>query len=148
LTTAIASPSGASAGVGFAIPVDTIQRIVPQLLRYGKVVRPVIGAEYFPDAYTRRRGLRGTLIGTIAPGGPAAQAGLQPTRRAATGELVLGDLIVAVDGQPVETVEGFFSAIEQHQPGDKVKLTIVRNPRSAAEEKLEVNVTLGAPEEK
>ena len=148
LTTAIASPSGASAGVGFAIPVDTIQRFVPQLLRYGKVVRPVIGAEYFPDAYTRRLQLQGALIGTIAPGGPAAQGGLQPTRRAATGDLVLGDLIVAVDGRPVETVEGLFSAIEQHQPGDKVKLTIFRNPRSTAEETLEITVTLGAPEEK
>jgi S1-C subfamily serine protease len=148
LTTAIASPSGASAGVGFAIPVDTIQRIVPQLLRYGKVVRPVLGAEYFPDAYTRRLRLAGALIGTISPGGPAAAAGLQPTRRAVTGEIMLGDLIVAVDGQPVADVEAFFTALEQHQPGDMVKVTVVRNPRSDAEQSLDVSVTLGAPEEK
>lgn len=147
MNTAIYSPSGTSAGVGFAIPVDTIQRIVPQLLRYGKVVRPVLGAEYFPDAYTRSRGLQGALIGTIAPGGPAAQAGLRPTRRVRTGEFVLGDLIVAMDRQPVESVEGLFTALESHQPGDKVKLTIVRNPRSAAKETLDVEVTLGAPEE-
>src|SRR5262245_59161078 len=147
MNTAIYSPSGTSAGVGFAIPVDTIQRIVPQLLRYGKVVRPVLGAEYFPDAYTRPRGVQGALIGTITPGGPAAQAGLRPTRRARTGEWILGDLIVAIDGKPVESVEALFSALDQHQPGDKVKMTIVRSPRSTAEEKMDVEVTLGAPEE-
>ncbi len=148
MNTAIVSPSGTSAGIGFAIPVDTIQRIVPQLLRYGKVVRPVLGAEYFPDAFTRRRGLSGALIGTIAPGGPAAQAGLQPTRRARTGELVLGDLIVAVHGRPVENVKGLFAALEQFEPNQKVKLTVVRNPSGTAEETLEVEVTLAAPEER
>ena len=147
MNTAIYSPSGTSSGVGFAIPVDTIQRIVPQLLRYGKVVRPVLGADYLPDSYTRKRGLTGALIGPIAPGGPAAQAGLRPTRRARTGGFVLGDLIVAVDGRPVENVDGLFAALELHEPGQKVKLTVVRNPDSTAEEKLDVEVTLGAPEE-
>ena len=147
MNTAIASPSGASAGVGFAIPVDTIQRVVPQLLRYGKVVRPVLGAEYFPDTNTRRLRLRGVLIGTVTPGGPADRAGLQPTRRAATGEILLGDLIVGVDGQRVDGVEEFFAILERHEPGDKVTLSIVRNPRSDAEEQLAVKVTLAAPEE-
>jgi S1-C subfamily serine protease len=145
MNTAIASPSGASAGVGFAIPVDTIQRVVPQILRYGKVVRPVIGAEYFPDANTRRWGLVGVLLGTIQPGGPADQAGLQPTRRAATGEILPGDLIVAVAGRQVANVGEFFSALEQHQPGDKVKLTIVRNPATDQERQMEVEVTLAEP---
>jgi S1-C subfamily serine protease len=147
MNTAIVSPSGTSAGVGFAIPVDTIQRIVPQLLRYGKVVRPVLGAEYFPDTFARRGGLTGALIGTITPGGPAALAGLRPTRRARTGEFVLGDLIVAVNGQPVENVVGLFSALEQYEPDQTVELTVVRDPSGAAEERLEVEVKLGAPEE-
>jgi S1-C subfamily serine protease len=145
MNSAIASPSGASAGVGFAIPVDTIQRVVPQLLRYGKVVRPILGAEYFPDTSTRRFRLRGVLIGTVTPGGPADQAGLQPTRRAATGEILLGDLIVGVDGKQVTGVEELFGIFQQHEPGDKVKLSIVRNPRTDAEQMIEVEVTLAAP---
>ena len=148
MNTAIASPSGASAGVGFAIPVDTIQQVVPQLLRYGKVVRPVIGAEYFPDANTRRWGLSGVLIGTVEPGGPAAQAGLRPTRRAATGEILAGDLIVAAGGKKVATVGEFFGVLESHKPGDKVKLSIVRNPGTDQEMPMEVEVTLAEPKEK
>ena len=148
MNTAIASPSGASAGVGFAIPVDTIQRVVPQLLRFGKVVRPVIGAEYFPDTTTRQVGLSGVLIGNVTPGGPADQAGLQPTRRSAAGDILLGDLIVALDGQEVVGVEEFFAMLEQHEPGDKVKLSIVRNPRTADQERLEVEVTLAEPDER
>jgi S1-C subfamily serine protease len=147
MNTAIASPSGASAGVGFAIPVDMIQRVVPQLLRHGKVIRPVIGAEYFPDPTVREMGLDGVLIGRITPGGPAQQAGLMPIHRNRAGEIVLGDLIVAVDGQPVAGTDDFFGILEQHQPGDKIKLTIIRSPRSDAEETLEVTVTLAAPEE-
>jgi S1-C subfamily serine protease len=147
MNTAIASPSGASAGVGFAIPVDTIQRVVPQLLRYGKVVRPVIGAEYFPDANTRRWGLQGVLIGTVEPGGAADRAGLRPTRRAATGEILPGDLIVAVAGKQVVTVGEFFVALEEHRPGDKVKLSIVRDPGTDQEQKMEVEVTLAEPKE-
>jgi len=147
MNTAIYSPSGTSSGVGFAIPVDTIQRIVPQLLRYGKVVRPVLGVEYLPDAFTRQRGLAGALIGTVAPGGPADRAGLEPTRRTRSGVLLLGDLIVAVDGRPVENVEGLFSALELYEPGQTVKLSIVRDPGTTAEEALEVEVTLGAPQE-
>jgi S1-C subfamily serine protease len=147
MNTAIASPSGASAGVGFAIPVDTIQRVVPQLLRHGKVVRPVIGAEYFPDSTTREMGLSGVLIGRITPGGPAEQAGLQPIHRNHAGEIVLGDLIVAVDGQPVAGTDDFFGILEQHQPNQQIKLTIVRSARSDAEQTLEVTVMLAAPEE-
>jgi S1-C subfamily serine protease len=147
MNTAIASPSGASAGVGFAIPVDTIQRVVPQLLRYGKVVRPVIGAEYFPDTTTRQVGLRGVLIGNVTPGGPADQAGLQPTRRSLAGDILLGDLIVAMDDKEVDGVEEFFAMLEQHEPGDKVKLSIVRSPRTANQERLEVEVTLAEPQE-
>jgi S1-C subfamily serine protease len=147
MNAAIASPSGASAGVGFAIPVDTIQRVVPQILRHGKVVRPHIGAKYFPDSTVREMGLEGVMIARISPGGPADRAGLQPIHRDRTGQIVLGDLVVAVDGQPVSGTDDFLSILEQHQAGQQIKLTIVRAARSDAEETLEVMVTLAAPEE-
>ena len=147
MNTAIVSPTGSSVGVGFAIPVDTIQRVVPQILRHGKVVRPDIGAQYIADAITRQARLRGVLVESVTPGGPAAQAGLQATRRAITGEILLGDLIVAMDGQPIESTDGLFAALDEHQPGDSVKLSIVRNPRTTAQEPLEVTVTLAAPQE-
>jgi S1-C subfamily serine protease len=145
VNTAIVSPSGTSAGIGFAIPVDTVQRVVPQLLQHGQIVRPTLGAEYFPDAFTRRLGLKGALIGKVTRGGPAAQAGLAPTRRDRFGDLALGDLIVSVEGMPVETTDDLFAALESHAPGDMVKLAVVRGPKSGNEQALEVNVTLGAP---
>src|SRR5688500_8965 len=107
VNTAIYSPSGVSAGIGFAIPVDTVQRIVPPILRDGQVARPTIGAEYFPDSFTRRLGVEGALVGRVEPGSPAAKAGILPTRRNDTGDVAWGDLIVAVDGRPVESVEVF-----------------------------------------
>ena len=142
VNTAIFSPSGASAGIGFAIPVDTVQRIVPQLLRHGKVIRPTLGAEYFPDQITRRLRVSGALIAKVEPGSAADQAGLLPTRRNQFGDVLLGDLIVAVDDQPIEEVEQLLSALESHQVGDKVKLKIVRNPRSEDESTIEITAVL------
>ncbi|MEX2174927.1 MAG: trypsin-like peptidase domain-containing protein [Pirellulaceae bacterium] len=145
VNTAIYSPSGASAGIGFAIPVDTVQRAVPQVLRHGRVIRPVLNAEYFPDTFTRRVGLTGVLIGAVQSGGAAAEAGLVPTRRDRFGDLQLGDLIVALDGQPLAGIDDLFAALEKHEPGDTVELTILRGARSTSEETLEVAVTLAEP---
>lgn len=142
MNTAIYSPSGASAGVGFAIPVDTLQRIVPQLLRHGKVIRPALGASYVPDQVVKQLGLQGALIATIRPGGGAYEAGLIPIRRNEEGDILLGDLIVALNGKPVSSVDDFLNELENHSVGDKIKLTILRGPRSGSEESLEVAVTL------
>ena len=142
VNTAIFSPSGASAGIGFAIPVDTVQRVVPQLLRHGKVIRPGIGANYVSDRVTQQLGLKGALIGNIKPGGSAYEAGLIPIRRNDDGDILLGDLIVALNGKPVETVDDFLNELENHEVGDKIKLTIVRGPRSDSEESLEISITL------
>jgi S1-C subfamily serine protease len=145
VNTAIYSPSGTSAGIGFAIPVDTVQRIVPQLLRSGKVVRPSLGAEYFPDSFTQQRmQVKGVLVGPTTPGGPGDQAGLLPTRRNEMGTIEWGDLIVAVDGREVESVDELLTVIEGHDIGDTVKLTVVRGLRTTAEEKLEISVKLAA----
>jgi S1-C subfamily serine protease len=144
VNTAIYSPSGASAGIGFAIPVDTVQRIAPQILRHGRVVRPSLQAEYFPDAFTRRLKLKGVLIGRVTPGGAAAGAGLKATRRTVDGDIQWGDLIVAVDGRSVESVEEFLTLIENHNVGDRVKLSVIRGVGEQGEQSLEISVALAA----
>lgn len=146
VTTAIASNSGDSAGVGFAIPVDTVQRIVPQILRYGRVVRPSLGAAFLPLQYARRLGLQGVMVMTLSPGGPAEQSGLIPMREDEEGNILLGDLIVAVDGKPVETEDELLNLVENHSVGDTVKLTLLRHVGSSREQPVEVNVTLAGAE--
>jgi S1-C subfamily serine protease len=144
VNTAIFSPSGASAGIGFAIPVDTVQRIAPQILRHGKVARPSLQAEYFPDSFTRRLGIKGVLVGRVQPGGAAAKAGLRPTRRTSEGDILWGDLIIALDGRTVASVEDFLTAIENHSVGDAVKLSLIRGLGEQAETSLDLTVTLAA----
>jgi S1-C subfamily serine protease len=143
VNTAIYSPSGASAGIGFAIPVDSVQRMVPQLLRYGQALRPSLQVKFFPDTVLRRLRLKGALVGRVEPGGAASAAGLRSTRRDDDGDILLGDLIVAVDGQPVESVDELLGAIEKHAIGDTVKLTIARGLGTSNEQSLEVTVKLG-----
>lgn len=142
VNTAIFSPTGASAGIGFAIPVDTVQRVVPQLIRHGKVIRPGLAASYVPDQVAQQLGLKGALLGNIKPGGSAYEAGLIPIRRNEVGDILLGDLIVAVDGKPVDSVDAFLNELDNHEVGDKVMLTVIRGARSRGEETLEVPVTL------
>ncbi len=144
VTTAIASNSGDSAGIGFAIPVDTLQRIVPQMLRYGKVVRPSLGAAFLPPQYARQ--LKGVMVMTVAPGGPAERAGIIPIRQDDEGELYVGDVIVAVDGKPVQTEDELLTIVENHSVGDTVKLTLLRNVGSSREESLEVMAELAGAE--
>lgn len=144
MNTAIYSPSGASAGIGFAIPVDTVQRVAPEILRHGRVIRPTLEAQYFPDSLTRRLGLKGILIARVERGGAASSAGLKSTRRTSDGDIQWGDLIVAVDGKPVETVDDFLTALERHSVGEQVKLTVTRNLGTNTEQSLEVQVMLAA----
>ncbi|HEY6878907.1 MAG TPA: trypsin-like peptidase domain-containing protein, partial [Polyangiales bacterium] len=128
MNTSILSPSGASAGVGFAVPIQIIARAVPELIKYGREVRPTIGAQYAADSITRRFGLRGALILDTAKDSPAERAGLRPTRQEiSTGRIILGDCIIGVDGKPIETDTDLFLALEQHKAGDKVTLSLFRN---------------------
>jgi len=142
VNTAIYSPSGASVGVGFAIPVDAVQRVVPQLIVHGRVLHPGIGARYVPDQITQRLGLEGVLIADFDPNSSAAGAGLRGLKRGDEGEVLLGDLIVAVAGQPVASVEDFMKRLQKHEIGNMVKLTITRNAKSRRPEHLEVEVKL------
>jgi S1-C subfamily serine protease len=144
VNTAIYSPSGASAGIGFAIPVDTLQRVVPEILKHGRVIRPTLEAQFFPDSLLRRMGLKGVLIARVNRDGAAARAGLRPTRQSFDGDVQWGDLIVAVDGKPIETVDELLTALEQRSVGDEVKLTIIRGLGGEREQSLEISLTLAA----
>ncbi len=133
MNTAIASRTGESAGVGFAIPVNTLARVVPQLIERGKVIRPDSG---IARVYQTDKGL---LIASLVPGGAAERAGLQGPRvvkqkkrqgpfvyEVQTVDRSAADLITAVDGQPVRTGDDFLSAIEAKSPGETVVLTVIR----------------------
>jgi len=127
INTMIFSPSGASAGIGFAVPVDTVARVVPELIAYGQEVRPVIGVEPVDDQLTARVGLEGVLVRSVQPGSPAAQVGIQPSSiDPVTGTLVLGDVLIEVDGQKLRTVTDLYLQLEKHKPAETVTLTLLR----------------------
>jgi S1-C subfamily serine protease len=127
VNTQIASPSGASAGIGFAIPVDEVNRIVPRLIRDGRFVRPAVGVTAGSAGLTRSLNLpRGVAIVQVVPGSPGEKAGLQPFRRARSGEITPGDVITAVNDVPVADLDDMLNQLEQRQPGDTVTLTVWR----------------------
>lgn len=145
MNTAIFTPTGLSSGVGFAIPVDTLERIVPQLISSGRVVRPSLDATLASDAIATQLRVRGgALVQATVPGGAADAAGLLPTRRG-LGGIVTGDVIVGLDDQPVRSPAELEELVEKHAPGDAVRLSIVRGVGGEAQEQLlDVTVTLGA----
>jgi S1-C subfamily serine protease len=147
MNVAIATKTGQSAGLGFAIPVNRIRQIVPQLIEHGKVVRADVGIVAVKEIANK-----GLQIVEVNKGGPAERAGLQGwktvRRRVTRGPLAYdverhdpsgADMIVAVDGEPVESASAFVDKIEEHQPGDQLVLTIIRQGRQ-----MDVPVTLGS----
>lgn len=129
INTAIYSPSGAYAGIGFAVPIDTVKRLVPEILKYGRVAKPGLGIHPAEDYTVRRLGLQGVLIVSLVPGGPADKAGLLSTRRGRNGRLVLGDRIVGIDGAPVKDLDGLYRALDLKKVGQKVTVTVIRTGR-------------------
>jgi S1-C subfamily serine protease len=131
VNTQIASPSGASAGIGFAIPVDEVNRIVPRLIRDGRLVRPALGISALPDNVQLALKLpKGVGLVQVAPGGPAARSGLQPFKRADDGGVVPGDVITAINDEPVATLDDVLTQLERHQPGETVTLTLWRGGKT------------------
>ena len=130
VNTAIYSPSGTSAGIGFAIPVDTVNRIVPELIRSGKVTRPGLGIQIAEEQIAQRLGVTGILIVDVTRGSAAAKAGIQPTRRDAEGRLRLGDIITAVDGKKVESANDLYLLLEKYKIGDAVTVSLLRNGKT------------------
>jgi 2-alkenal reductase len=128
VNTAIFSPSGASAGIGFAIPVDVVNRVVPELIRSGRMPNPGIGIIAGAEAAAARLGIEGVVVLRTLRGSPAAQAGIRGIDPA-TGEL--GDVIVAVEGKPVRRLSDLTAALERAGVGKPVRLTIERGGRTA-----------------
>jgi S1-C subfamily serine protease len=131
MNTAIFSPSGVSAGVGFAVPVDTISAVVPDLIRTGKVERPGLGVTIAPPDVAERAGVEGVLILRVTEGSPAAEAGLQPTQFDAEGNLRLGDTIMSINGERVLESNDLLQRLRNHQVGDVVTLGIKRGEEFA-----------------
>lgn len=141
INTSIYSPSGGSIGLGFAVPVDTARRVVPELIRFGEVRRGWIGVS--PEnlvqlssrlsRYLRLTVEEGILVSTVTPGSTADKAGMKggdPRNRIQYGRSVItsgGDIIVAVDKEPVATIADLFSALEDNRPGDTVEVKVIRN---------------------
>jgi S1-C subfamily serine protease len=126
MNTAILSPSGASAGVGFAVPVDTVARVVPQLIAYGREIRPEMGVSLADDSVTERFGLPGVLVLEIAPNSPAEKVGMQPTQRTINGDIVLGDIITQIDGKEIRKTADFLLQLEKHKAGDTTTVAVMR----------------------
>jgi len=143
VNTAIYSPSGASAGIGFAIPVDSVRRIVNQLIRYGRMLRPSMGISVADDQMTRGLSARlgvpldGVLVMEAPPGTPGGDAGLVGCMRR-SGQLYLGDLITQVEGTPVKTVEDLLTLVEETEIGAAVALTVHRGADAAKVETVRV----------
>lgn len=128
VATAIYSPSGASAGVGFAIPVDTVNRIVPQLIQYGRVKKVGLGIVLAPDNVRARLGIEGALILKTLNNGPADVAGLRPTQRNYYGEISFGDIIIQLDDREISSNEDLSEYIEKYkQDGDQMDVKFMRS---------------------
>jgi len=141
VNTAIYSPSGASAGIGFAIPVNTIKAIIPQLLEYGRLYRPVLGIETLTDYWAKRLRVKGVAILSVKEGFPAQTAGMIGVREDRRGNIHLGDVIIAINDEPVINEDTLLSLLEQLDADEVVKVTTLRN-----EEIFNYKLTLKSPE--
>jgi S1-C subfamily serine protease len=130
MNTMIVSPSGASSGVGFAVPVDIIKKTVPELIRYGKVQHPGLGVTFLPDQYARRAEVVGVVIMEVQTGSAAYEAGLRGLSRDRYGRTYINDVITAVDKTAVKSYDDLFSALENYKIGDTITLTVVRSEKS------------------
>ena len=123
-----AGGSSASAGLGFAIPVDTVKSVVPQLIQYGKVIRPGLGIVVLEDQFAARFGLKeGVILKLVDPTGPAAKVGLHGVTCNRFGECFVGDIITSVDNNPIKNYDELFSIIDKYKIGDTVKVKYIRD---------------------
>ncbi len=117
----------ASVGIGFAIPVNAVEKIVPQLIQYGRLVRPIMGVEIVPDYWARRYGIEGVALLSVTRGLPAEQAGMIGIRRNRRGEIILGDIIIGLNGHAVRDSNELLSQLEEYKAGDEITITTQRH---------------------
>lgn len=139
VNTAIYSPSGAYAGIGFAVPVDTVNRLVPQLIANGRVTKPGLGISILPDEVAARNRVQGVIIRHVPETSAAGTSGLRgiTADRGGRGGVLLGDVIVGIDDAPVRDSTDLFRVLDQHNVGDTVKVTVQREGKL-----MEISVTL------
>lgn len=140
VNTAIYSPSGASAGIGFSIPVDVVRWVVPELISFGELRRPTLGIELAPEYLLQRAGIKGVLILRVSENGPAEKAGILPTRRDRSGRIVLGDIITGINKDPILSYSDLVLALEKYKAGDRVTVSFLRDDKAG-----QVEIELEAP---
>lgn len=127
INTMIISPSGSSAGIGFAVPINEAKRAVPQLIQFGKMIRPILGIQPLPERYQERFGIdEGLAIMEVIKNSPAGKAKLQGMRNDQFGRTYLGDIIVEMDGKKVKNYDDYFQIMDKKQFDEKLKLKVLR----------------------
>lgn len=127
VNTMIYSTSGASAGIGFSIPVDEVNWVVSDLIKYGKVKRAVLGVTLLPTQYAKSWNITGAMIVSIAENSGAAKAGLKALQQTRDGDIIYGDIITAVNDKPIKDFDDLYLALEKFSAGDIVKVDYTRN---------------------
>jgi S1-C subfamily serine protease len=129
MNTMIYSKTGTSSGIGFAVPVDTIKKIVPQIIRFGKVIRPGIGVSMLSDTYARRLNIKGVVILEVQKSSNAYRAGLRGLGRDRYGQLYLRDIIVGIDKTRIDSYDDLYNTLDNYRIGDQVTLTVKRGDK-------------------
>lgn len=132
VNTAIYSPSGAYAGIGFSIPAEVVNWVVPDIIQYGKVKRPLIGIEMASSQFMQQLGLEGAMVFNVVPGSPAEKAGLQPLKRNRK-----GDIIVGLNGKKIKENLDLILGLEKYKPGDQITLQVIRDDKE-----MDINILL------
>jgi S1-C subfamily serine protease len=130
VNTMIYSPSGASAGIGFSIPVDEVNWVVTDLITYGVLKRPVMGIQLLPEQYAQNWGIEGVMIYGVEPNGPADKAGLKGVKRNRFGEIEAGDIIVGINGKDIKNSNDLFLILEKLKVGDKIEIQYKRDEKA------------------
>lgn len=139
VNTMIYSPSGASAGIGFSIPVDEVNWVVPDIIEYGEVRRPLLGVNLVAAQHTQRLQLEGALILDVITGSPADKYGLKATDKDRNGNITLGDLIISVNDEEIKSNNDLFLALEKYAPGESITVGYMRDDKQGS-----LNLVLGS----
>jgi S1-C subfamily serine protease len=143
MNTMIYSNTGSSAGIGFAVPLRFIRRIVPQIITNGRTITADLGVRYFDDDVARRLGIEGVLVRAVVPDSGAEAAGMRGTRQGRNGRILLGDVIVGIgvgnDQRRVRDYDELYNALDEHQPGDEITVQVERDGQ-----RQKLRVRLGA----